>query len=233
MRRRQDIEPIDVALGELSGEHAAEAARRMRDDDRFRHEVERLAPVVGRLERLPRDVWTPEEPPPLEVGVRPSARHRFAWGRALVLRPGLALACAAVLLTAGIAGGVLLATSGGGEESGQTVAVPLLPVPADVPGGAARGAEVGRAELRAGETVRLSVGGAVPDRGDAYHELWLLPRAGDPVPVGRFRVDAEGRAVVTFKLPADPGRFAYLDVSTEPDDGDPAHSGKSILRAPV
>jgi anti-sigma-K factor RskA len=81
--------------------------------------------------------------------------------------------------------------------------------------------------------VRVDLRALRPDRGGAYHELWLLPAAGDPVPVGRFRAGADGRAVAEFRLPAEPDRFAYLDVSVEPDDGDPAHSGRSVLRAPV
>ena len=38
---------------------------------------------------------------------------------------------------------------------------------------------------------------------------------------------------VTVPLPADAGRFAALDLSLEPDDGDPAHSTISVLRAPL
>ena len=34
-------------------------------------------------------------------------------------------------------------------------------------------------------------------------------------------------------LPADPSRFAAIDVSVEPGDGNPAHSKRSVLRAPL
>ena len=37
---------------------------------------------------------------------------------------------------------------------------------------------------------------------------------------------------MTLPLPTDPARFRYLDVSREPEDGDPGHSGLSILRGP-
>lgn len=73
-----------------------------------------------------------------------------------------------------------------------------------------------------------------PD-GRGHHELWLLPAEGrgDPVAIGTFRVSPDGRATASYRLPGDPADYALFDVSEEPDDGDPAHSGRSVLRAPV
>lgn len=232
MRRRSRIDPLDVVLGEVPPELAEEAALRLRDDERLRAEVERLGPVAARLEALPPEVWTPPPAPPLEVGA-PVPPPRRSWPRrALVLRPAVALAASALLVAAGIAGGILIP----GDDSGdppRELAVPLLPLDRSVPGGAARGTEAGRAVVVGDGRVRVEVRGAAADGEGAYHELWLLPKAGDPVPVGRFRVEGDGHGTATFPLPADPERFAYFDVSEEPADGDPAHSGRSILRAPV
>ncbi len=50
------------------------------------------------------------------------------------------------------------------------------------------------------------------------------------VALGSFRVDAHGDAVVRVPLPVDPARYRYFDVSLQPDSGDPAHSGISVLR---
>ena len=61
-----------------------------------------------------------------------------------------------------------------------------------------------------------------------YYEVWLLdPDAGTVFPVGVLPPDGEGR----FTLPASVvGRYQVIDVSLEADDGDPAHSKRSLLR---
>jgi hypothetical protein len=58
--------------------------------------------------------------------------------------------------------------------------------------------------------------------------VWLLdPGAGTVFPVGVLPPDGEGR----FTLPASVvGRYQVIDVSLEADDGDPAHSKRSLLR---
>ena len=53
------------------------------------------------------------------------------------------------------------------------------------------------------------------------------------VSLGSFRVPASGTAEVDVPLPVPVRDFAYVDVSAEPDDGDPAHSGASVLRGPT
>jgi hypothetical protein len=38
---------------------------------------------------------------------------------------------------------------------------------------------------------------------------------------------------VTAELPAAAARYRYIDVSLEPADGNPNHSGQSVLRVPL
>lgn len=62
---------------------------------------------------------------------------------------------------------------------------------------------------------------------DGYYEVWLLTPAVDGlVSLGPLRSD--GR----YELPSglDHNEYAVVDISIEPHDGDPAHSGNSILR---
>jgi anti-sigma-K factor RskA len=61
-----------------------------------------------------------------------------------------------------------------------------------------------------------------------FYEVWLLdPDAGTVFPVGVM--PADGRA--NFTLPASVvGRYQAVDISVEPDDGNPAHSKHSLLR---
>jgi hypothetical protein len=36
-----------------------------------------------------------------------------------------------------------------------------------------------------------------------------------------------------LKLPSDASHYRYVDISLEPPDGNPNHSGESVLRAPL
>lgn len=221
------IQPIDVALGELPDEQRAEAERLMRDDPDFRRQVEEMSPVVSALEALPDEAWDPPPPPPLDL---PAARAS-ASGRRGILRlprlgfPALAAlgACAIALLAVGFGIGVL--ASGDDEPSrGQTIALASL---TSVPEQAS-----GRATVVDGERLEVDVAG-LPPSDDGRYEMWLLNSPDDLVSLGSFRVGESGAATVEVPLPTAPGDFAFIDVSVEPDDGNPAHSGDSILRGPT
>lgn len=175
-------------------------------------------PLITRLEALGPDEWRPEPPPELVMPQAAQAPPRRR--RSLTLRPLPALAAALLLLALG-AGGALIASSRD-DAAGRTVALRAL-----APG---RGAE-GQVRLaRAGGQARLAVSGLAPSRRGEFYELWLLSPPGDLVSLGSFRVTAGGRATLEVPLPVDPYRYRFLDVSVEPDDGDPAHSTHSILR---
>jgi hypothetical protein len=60
-----------------------------------------------------------------------------------------------------------------------------------------------------------------------YYEVWLLDEAIEGmISLGPLRADG------TYDVPANVDHRAYptIDISREPDDGDPTHSGDSILR---
>lgn len=62
---------------------------------------------------------------------------------------------------------------------------------------------------------------------DGFYEVWLLtPEVDGLVSLGPVRSD--GR----YELPPglDPDQYSVVDISIEPHDGDPTHSGNSILR---
>ena len=65
------------------------------------------------------------------------------------------------------------------------------------------------------------------DAGDGYLELWLIdPTVSRLVSLGPLRADG------IYDVPAgvDPAQFPIVDVSVEPVDGNPTHSGDSVLR---
>lgn len=215
------VDPVDYLFGELGPAGRAEAERRMREDEAFRREVERLRPVVRRLESLPAEAWAPLAPPPLDILPEPApvARRRPRW-----LRPVAAGAIACALLGAGVGAGLLIGSRGGGEPEGPALALrPLGAEPASA-GGTAR--VVGRG----GAALRLQVHGLRPSGKGRVYELWLMDDAVRLVALATFRVPASGAATVQVPLAIAPARYRYFDVSLEPLDGDPGHSGDSVLR---
>jgi hypothetical protein len=42
-----------------------------------------------------------------------------------------------------------------------------------------------------------------------------------------------GKGKIEVQLPPDASKYKYLDVSKEPDDANPNHSGESVMRAPL
>ncbi len=69
-------------------------------------------------------------------------------------------------------------------------------------------------------------------RRDAY-EVWLYNHRRDMRSLGRVLTDAQGNLFAVARLPRDAGRFRFVDISREALDRNPAHSGRSILRAPL
>jgi hypothetical protein len=153
-------------------------------------------------------------PPP---GVGDLGAHRARRGRAGPWLLGAAAAVVAVL--AGVVGVGLLA---GDDEASVVARADLEVLEQGVDPGSARLVDAdGRLVLELDAEL-----GPV----DGFHEVWLLtPEVDGLVSLGPVRAD--GR----YELPAgvDPERFSVVDVSIEPLDGDPTHSGRSVLRGPL
>jgi len=101
------------------------------------------------------------------------------------------------------------------------------------PRGAEASATAELVERDGGYALRLSGRGlSVLGKADDL-ELWLIEpdatgRPADVAPVGVLRGDGAG--VYTVPDEVDPRSHYVVDISIEPRDGDPAHSGDSILR---
>jgi hypothetical protein len=67
-------------------------------------------------------------------------------------------------------------------------------------------------------------------RPDGAYEAWLYDSVVDAQSLGRFE-GANGR--LQGRLPNDAGQYRFLDISREPADGNPNHSGESVLRVPL
>lgn len=143
-------------------------------------------------------------------------------------------ACSVGLLGAGLAAGLLVGdeagdTAGSRDPEGEAETLALNPlVSTDPPPEGVvviSGDEDGR---RAHVTLD-----SMPPSGRALYELWLLDGVRGQLALGTFAVPSSGRAEVEVPVPVEPSGFTYLDVSREPLDGNPGHSGVSIMRAPT
>ena len=165
----------------------------------------------------PGDTATPPDPSRPGAGAAPGSRPPTELDRRRRRRavPWLVGAAAAVvLLVVGVA--VLVDRS----PSSDVVASVQL----DRLGSAGSGA----AELVEQDgRYRLRVDTADLDPGDGFLEVWVIDSdVSKLVSLGPVRDDG------TYDLPPDldPRQFPVVDVSVEPLDGDPAHSGDSVLR---
>ena len=106
-------------------------------------------------------------------------------------------------------------------DTGTVVAAtPLTALDSD----AARG-EASAVETDDTFTIRVSAS----ELGDGLHEVWLINVDGKRmVSIGLLASGDEGEFAVPMDL-IDEG-YRIVDISVEPDDGDPAHSGVSLAR---
>jgi hypothetical protein len=86
----------------------------------------------------------------------------------------------------------------------------------------------GRIAPGEGGLLVISIGGL--PRGEGSYEAWLYDSVVDARSLGRFE---GGARRLEGKLPPDAGEYRFLDISLEPADGNPNHSGDSVLRTPL
>ncbi|MDK3258598.1 anti-sigma factor [Blastococcus capsensis] len=136
-------------------------------------------------------------------------------------RPRLLLVAAAVAAGAAVGAGAVAALNGG-DDPELVAAVGLDPLGEE--------SASGRAEVvvREDGSRALQVDLDAPALTDEYYEIWLIePDVVEMVPLGVLRPGTQ-----TFELPTGIDLEAYpiVDVSVEPLDGDPTHSGVSVAR---
>lgn len=262
--QRQSV--VEYLLGELGPEELDRFEAALLLDAGLRAEVDRLRPVVTRLENHPEDAWQPADPPPLDVAAivgagetavaavplapvaqdvsplssgdaapsetvrsesrrpRRSLAERLGFGW-----PGFAAAAfsALLILAVGIGVGTQLGGDGSSSPGEPVTTLSLDRIGSEVPDDAS-----GEVLLTgdAGDQLTLDVSGLEQTDEREYYELWLLGDEGELVSLGSFRVPADGTSQIEVPLPVNPGKYSYFDVSIEPDNGSPGHSGRSVLR---
>ena len=131
-------------------------------------------------------------------------------------------AAAAIVVVLGVVAVVVSGNDDDGVPAGQLVATGTLEPLAD---GFAGVVELVDVDGRLG--LDLDVGD-LPETTDGYYELWLIKdlETGEMQSLGP--IDGSGRVDLPRGL--DPAQYATVDISVEPLDGVPTHSGDSVLR---
>ncbi|MFI9155508.1 anti-sigma factor domain-containing protein [Streptomyces sp. NPDC053367] len=160
-----------------------------------------------------------------DPGPRPPADERSRGGQRRLRRPAVLLAAAS--LAAGAALGSAVTRWGLDDHAAAAAAGPsasLAPLSAARAAGTVRVVDGDSADRR---EVTLAVTGL--PRTDGYYEVWLMDRSHTRlIAVGVLGPDG----TATLPLPAgiDLAGYPLIDVSAQRDNGDPAHSGKSVVR---
>lgn len=201
-------------LGELTVEEERGLERHLQECPECRSELNRLRQTHDHLRKL-----TVSEPPPelkervlAQVSGAPAARSGSGWFWGSV---------AAALLIVAILGVGLLQVLTGGSSTGVTLAATDL---APGAGGEARIEEVGQ-NLR----VDLEVWGMPELEKGEYYEMWYYAEGDGRISCGTFRVGPEGRMTADLSAPVAAGDYPEIEVTREPDDGNPEASGEAVL----
>ncbi len=227
----EHVHPDDLALLAL-GEQAELDRTHLSACARCRDEVDQLRRVVTSARSVTADD-TPVAPPArvwgavaAELGLDGSASSETDEVAAVVplTRPRrrTAVLVAAAALVGVLAGSVVTGlVLSGGDDGGVVASADLAALPEHQGTGAAE--VVGSGDRR---ELKLDVTGLTT--GDGFYEVWLLGADGKRL-VSLGLLDG---STASFPLPSqvDLADFPVVDVSLEPADGNPAHSGDSIVR---
>ena len=130
-------------------------------------------------------------------------------------------AAAAVLIVAAVLGFGLIRSVSGPSDGLALTATSAAPQA----GGELRGEQVGdnlRVELEAWDLPEA--------RGGEYYEMWYAREGGGRISCGTFQAQKKGHTTVSMSAPASSVAYPEVEVTLEPDDGDPGSSGNVVLK---
>jgi hypothetical protein len=161
------------------------------------------------------------EPPP-ELKARTLARAKGESSARSKLRWTVWVPMAAALLVAAVLGFGLLRSIVDGPSEGLPLTATTL---APGAGGELHGEVVGE-NLQ----VELEVWGMPELREGEYYEMWYYAEDGSRISCGTFRTGPGGRTTVNLTAPASARSYPEIEVTREPDDGNPLANGDEVLR---
>lgn len=219
--RRTRTAAAHRVVAEHDGTAVPEAAAG--DDPEFARELDAMRDVVSLLEEVPGEAWA-AIPAPEPVAAR--SRGRLLGGT-LALSPGLAAAAVVVCLALGFGAGAVIVNGSGSSNPAHGPAVALRPLVGTPQ------QDLATAYMPGPGQMVLRVNHLPPSPSGTYYELWLMSDAKRLAPVAAFRVGSHGSAQLTLRLPDDPSRYVYLDISQQRIGGGTAHSADSVLRGRI
>jgi anti-sigma-K factor RskA len=203
-------------LEELTADEERDLEHHLEECPRCREELEHIRQTHALLREL-----AASEPPP-EVKAQMMARARGETSaHAGRKRWTLWVPAAAALLVAAILGlGVLRGITGDSSPGVPLTATTLAPGAS----GELRGEEVGE-NFR----VELEVRGLPKLRKDEYYEMWYAKESGGRISCGTFRAQPGATTTVNLTAPVNAVSYPKIEVTREPDDGNPGASGQEVL----
>ena len=224
------VDPDDLALLALGEQPDGVEAGHVAACEQCQDELDALRAIVSQARTLePED--TPVAPPPrvweavvAELGSDAGAQPRTEQptGRLVGRSRTLLVAAAATLVGIVLGAGLTALLTDNDDDGGRVVARTRLAALPDHSGsGVASVVGTGSARV-----LELDVTGLT--RGSGFYEVWLLDADAKRLVSLGLLDGSTGR----FPLPpqVDVTRFPVVDVSLEPADGNPAHSGDSVVR---
>lgn len=151
---------------------------------------------------------------------RSERRHR----RSAPRRWGLVAAAASVALVAGVGAGIVWDRATTQDPTDPVIAQALLDALPDWPDASGEAT----IETAPDGTRQAVISVDAPASADGYREVWLIAEDLSSLTSLGVLEGSEGRFDIPDDL--DLAAFPLVDVSQEPLDGDPAHSGDSIVR---
>jgi anti-sigma-K factor RskA len=202
-------------LGELAFEEERELERHLEVCSECRHELDRVRYAHDLLRQMAATM------PPTELKSRLLARTRAQ----ILTRPwhrwDFWAATAAALLIAAVFGvGLLERITDGASATVALTATPLAP---------GAGGEVQIEEVGENLRVKLEVWEVPELADDQYYEMWYYAEDGSRISCGTFQAESEGRTTVNLTAPATARDYPEIEITREPDDGDPRSSGEEVL----
>jgi anti-sigma-K factor RskA len=201
-------------LGELTEEEERELERHLEECSGCRGELAHARQTHDLLRELAAGGPPPELKDSVLARARGDvpARSRAGWR---IWVPAAALLVVAVL------GAGLLWTITRDSSDG----IPLTAtVPASEGGGEISG-EMEEGNLK----IELVVWGLPELRKGEYYELWYAKEDGGRISCGTFRAQQGDQTTVNLTAPANAVSYPEIEVTREPDDGDPGSSGERVL----
>jgi anti-sigma-K factor RskA len=201
-------------LGDLSVEEERELERHLEGCSGCRGELARARQTHGLL----RELAAGGPPPALKDRVLARARGEIPARSRVGWR--LWVPAAALLTIAVLGAGLLWAFT---QESSE--GIPLTATVAASHGGGEVSGEVDRGNLQ----IELVVWDLPELRKDEYYELWYAKEDGGRISCGTFRAQPGGQTTVNLTAPVGATSYPKIEVTREPDDGDPGSSGEKVL----